>query len=62
MMPKILITGKNGQVGFELQRALAPLGEIVAVDRSECDHRQPGRLHGSGQGRVGPRQRLFDQP
>lgn len=37
MMPTILITGKNGQVGFELQRALAPLGEIVAVDRSECD-------------------------
>ena len=37
MMPKILITGKNGQVGFELQRALAPLGEIIAVDRSECD-------------------------
>jgi dTDP-4-dehydrorhamnose reductase len=37
MMPKILITGKNGQVGFELQRALAPLGEIVAVDRSECN-------------------------
>jgi dTDP-4-dehydrorhamnose reductase len=36
-MPKILITGKNGQVGFELQRALAPLGEIIAVDRSECD-------------------------
>lgn len=37
MMPTILITGKNGQVGFELQRALAPLGEIVAVDRGECD-------------------------
>jgi dTDP-4-dehydrorhamnose reductase len=36
-MPKILITGKNGQVGFELQRALAPLGEIIAVDRRECD-------------------------
>jgi dTDP-4-dehydrorhamnose reductase len=34
---KILVTGKNGQVGFELQRALAPLGEIVAVDRAECD-------------------------
>lgn len=30
---KILLTGKNGQVGFELQRALAPLGEVVAVDR-----------------------------
>lgn len=34
---KILVTGKNGQVGFELQRALAPLGEIVAVDQAECD-------------------------
>ena len=34
---KILITGKNGQVGFELQRALAALGEIVAVDQSECN-------------------------
>lgn len=36
-MPKILITGKNGQVGFELQRSLSVLGEIVAVDRSQCD-------------------------
>ena len=34
---KILVTGKNGQVGFELQRALAPLGDIVAVDQAECD-------------------------
>lgn len=34
---KILLTGKQGQVGFELQRALAPLGEIVAVDYAECD-------------------------
>ncbi|UDF31506.1 UNVERIFIED_ORG: dTDP-4-dehydrorhamnose reductase [Roseateles sp. XES5] len=34
---RILLTGKNGQVGFELQRALAPLGEVLAVDRSECD-------------------------
>lgn len=34
---KILLTGKNGQVGFELQRALAPLGEIVAVDQADCD-------------------------
>ena len=34
---KILLTGKNGQVGFELQRALAPLGTLVAVGRSECD-------------------------
>jgi len=34
---KILLTGKNGQVGFELQRALAPLGEIFAVDQPECN-------------------------
>lgn len=29
---KILLFGKNGQVGWELQRALAPLGELVALD------------------------------
>ncbi len=34
---RILLTGKHGQVGFELQRALAPLGEVYAVDYSECD-------------------------
>lgn len=33
----ILLTGKNGQVGFELQRALSPLAEIVAVDQSDCN-------------------------
>ncbi len=30
---KILLLGKNGQVGWELQRSLAPLGEVIAVDR-----------------------------
>ena len=29
---KILLFGKNGQVGWELQRSLAPLGELVALD------------------------------
>ena len=29
---KILLLGKNGQVGWELQRALAPLGDVVALD------------------------------
>ena len=29
---KILLLGKNGQVGWELQRALAPLGEVIALD------------------------------
>ena len=34
---RILLTGKHGQVGFELQRTLAPLGEICAVDYADCD-------------------------
>jgi dTDP-4-dehydrorhamnose reductase len=34
---KILLTGKDGQVGFELVRALAPLGEVVGVGRADCD-------------------------
>lgn len=32
---KILILGKNGQVGWELQRSLQPLGEVIALDRHE---------------------------
>ena len=31
---KILLFGKNGQVGWELQRSLAPLGELVALGSS----------------------------
>ena len=34
---KILLLGKNGQVGWELQRALAPLGELTALDRQGDD-------------------------
>ena len=30
---KILLLGKNGQVGWELQGSLAPLGEVLALDR-----------------------------
>ena len=30
---KILLLGKNGQVGWELQRALQPLGTVIALDR-----------------------------
>ena len=36
---KILLLGQNGQVGWELQRALAPLGEVVG-----CDRDSPGDL------------------
>ena len=45
---KILLLGKNGQVGWELQRSLAPLGEVLALDRHSTEHcgdlSQPERL------------------
>ncbi len=41
---KILLFGKNGQVGWELQRALAPLGEVVALDFPEADFSRPESL------------------
>lgn len=34
---KILLLGKNGQIGWELQRTLAPLGKITALGRQELD-------------------------
>lgn len=34
---KILLLGKNGQVGWELQRSLAPLGELVALGSDDGD-------------------------
>ncbi|MEW6705592.1 MAG: dTDP-4-dehydrorhamnose reductase [Pseudomonadota bacterium] len=41
---KILLFGKNGQVGWELQRALAPLGEVLAFGSAEADFAQPEAL------------------
>ncbi len=44
---KILLLGKNGQVGWELQRSLSVLGELTALDRHSdpCgDLNQPARL------------------
>ncbi|MFT3928999.1 MAG: dTDP-4-dehydrorhamnose reductase [Spongiibacteraceae bacterium] len=37
MSKRILLLGKNGQVGWELQRALAPLGQLIMHDRNTCD-------------------------
>ncbi len=34
---KILLTGASGQVGYQLQRSLQALGEVVAVDRARMD-------------------------
>jgi dTDP-4-dehydrorhamnose reductase len=46
---RILLLGKDGQVGWELQRALAPLGDLTALDRSDAmplcgDLSEPQRL------------------
>jgi dTDP-4-dehydrorhamnose reductase len=40
----ILVTGVNGQVGFELARSLQGLGRVVAVDRSVLDLSDPDQL------------------
>ncbi|BCK88844.1 dTDP-4-dehydrorhamnose reductase [Sideroxyarcus emersonii] len=40
-MTRILLTGKNGQVGWELQRSLADFGEVVATDSGELDLADP---------------------
>ena len=34
---KILLTGRSGQIGYELERSLQGLGEIVVVDRARMD-------------------------
>lgn len=34
---KLLLLGRNGQVGWELQRSLAPLGEVIALERQSVN-------------------------
>jgi dTDP-4-dehydrorhamnose reductase len=41
---KILLLGRSGQVGWELERALAPLGELHALGRDEADFAAPESL------------------
>lgn len=38
---RILVTGCNGQVGYELRRTLAPLGEVIAPERQQLDLASP---------------------
>lgn len=42
--PRILILGKDGQVGFALQGALAEEGSVTAVGRNECDLSSEGAI------------------
>lgn len=43
-MSRILVTGKTGQVGFELLRSLAGLGQVTAVDIDEMDLSDPDSI------------------
>lgn len=44
MKPKILLTGKNGQLGDDLQHMLPRLGEVIATDRKQLDLSRPGDI------------------
>ena len=41
---RILVTGRAGQVGWELARSLQPIGEVIALDRAGCDLSRPETL------------------
>jgi len=40
----ILLTGKTGQVGWELQRTLSPLGRVIALNRAQIDLTEPDSI------------------
>lgn len=46
---RILLFGAAGQVGWELQRALAPLGPVTALARAECDVADAAAVRGAVQ-------------
>jgi dTDP-4-dehydrorhamnose reductase len=41
---KILLAGRTGQVGFELERALTPLGEVCSFDHRQLDLADPAAI------------------
>ena len=43
-MKRILLIGKNGQIGWELQRTLAPLGTVTSLDREQIDLANPDSI------------------
>jgi dTDP-4-dehydrorhamnose reductase len=43
-MMRLLLLGKFGQLGWELHRALSPLGEVIALDYPEIDLSQPDQI------------------
>ena len=43
-MTRILVSGRNGQVGHELRRTLSTLGEVIALGRDELDLSNPDQI------------------
>lgn len=43
-MRRLLLLGANGQIGWELVRSLAPLGGVLALDRSRLDLSRPAEI------------------
>jgi dTDP-4-dehydrorhamnose reductase len=41
---RILLTGRHGQLGWELARALLPIGEVIALGRSDLDLAVPDQI------------------
>jgi len=41
---RLLVFGANGQIGWELNRSLTPLGEVIALDRVGCDLARPDTI------------------
>lgn len=41
---RILLLGKDGQVGWQLQRSLAPHGDVIACGRAQCDLADTDRI------------------
>jgi dTDP-4-dehydrorhamnose reductase len=40
----VLVTGANGQIGWELKRSLTAIGDVLAIDRETCDLSRPRDL------------------
>lgn len=51
-MTRILLLGRDGQVGWELQRSLAPLGGVIALGHAEADFEKPNTLRAVIQGEA----------
>src|SRR6185503_3132948 len=60
---RILLIGRTGQVGWELERVLPALGDVVAADRSVLDLAEPGlamRVNAQAPGALASAAKMLD--